>query len=118
MTINTKVILATFQSDLFQNVMKAVTSLKLAMRMEMMEVSLKVLEAMMIVIAMRMEMMEISLKVLKATMIVIVEMVPMILMRDYTYVPDPYDIYAPRWGIDLNMKNFPNCKGSHCHKLQ
>lgn len=42
MTINTKVILATFQSDLFQNVMKAVTSLKLAMRMEMMEVSLKV----------------------------------------------------------------------------
>ena len=41
MTINTKVILAfhhsTFQSDLFKNVMKAVTSLKLAMRMEMME---------------------------------------------------------------------------------
>ena len=54
-TINTKVTLAfhhsTFQSDLFQNVMKAVTSLKLAMRMEMMEISLKVLKAAMIVTA-------------------------------------------------------------------
>ena len=44
MTIYTKVILAfhhsTFQSDLFQNMMKAVTSL----RMEIMEISLKVLK--------------------------------------------------------------------------
>ena len=46
-TINTKAILATFQCDLFQNVMKAVTSLKLAMRMEMME--LKVLETMIVI---------------------------------------------------------------------